>query len=573
MSLPIGRTRRGKTLALSDAERATHVHVLGASGYGKSTLLENMIRADILAGRGVCLIDPHGTLADSIVSWCASRRVQEHRRVHLFEPSRGQWCVGFNPLRLDAATAPTARVDAMVAGCAQVWGGESMSGTPLLKKCLRALFYALAVHGLTLAEAPELMSSTGDTRRTLTAGLPDYVFNALWREFNALSRRDFAEQFSSTANRMIEFLSSPIVRRIVGQRERALDLGSAMERGEVVIVNLALGGSISQDNARLLGTLLTSELFLLAKTRDPARARSRPFYLYIDECYDYLTTDVEQMLDQTRKFGLHVVLSHQRLAQLGEPHCAIRSGVMAGAQTKIVFGNLQDADAEEMAREMLRDQFDLERPKHVLDKPIVVDEVPFWLESVSASEGRASTASEAASEGWSTGYGASQGAGDAFRVSLDAAPELVGQSLMSGSISTSGESGSRATGRAETSSSSVTHGRSQTLKPVREIMATAVHSLEEETHRAILRLRGLPVGTAIVRPRGRTAIEVRVPLAPSPMVSAAHVEAFRQAACVGNPSVSSVPEADEALVLRQASLLAPPAPPAPEQWYEPVEDD
>ena len=161
--------------------------------------------------------------------------MDDFRRIHVIEPGDLNWCAGFNPLRLDSQTETAVRVDAMVAACAQVWGGENTNATPLLKKCLRAVFYTLAIRNLTLAEAPILTSSESDLRRSLIADLPDPVFNAVWRDFDALSRREFYEQFSSTNNRLLEVLSSPVVRRIVGQRDRALDLRAVMDAGEIVI--------------------------------------------------------------------------------------------------------------------------------------------------------------------------------------------------------------------------------------------------------------------------------------------------------------------------------------------------
>ena len=151
MQLALGRSRRAP-ISLTDEERSRHVHIVGASGTGKSKLMESIIRQDILARRGLCLIDPHGALVDEIVAWCASRRLDHHRRIHVVEASDPGWCVGFNPLQLDGATAPSVRVDAMVAACSQVWGGEDMNGTPRLKKTLRAVFYALATRNLTLVE-------------------------------------------------------------------------------------------------------------------------------------------------------------------------------------------------------------------------------------------------------------------------------------------------------------------------------------------------------------------------------------------------------------------------------------
>src|SRR5579872_3547684 len=160
MPLALGTSRRGKVQMLSDEERSRHVHIVGVSGTGKSKLMEMMIRQDILAGRGLCLIDPHGTLADAIVAFCASRGLESARKIHVIEPADAAWAFGFNPLRLDGVTEPAARVDAMVSACAQVWGGEDTASTPLLKKCLRAVFYTLAVRDLTLLEAVELIKST-----------------------------------------------------------------------------------------------------------------------------------------------------------------------------------------------------------------------------------------------------------------------------------------------------------------------------------------------------------------------------------------------------------------------------
>ncbi len=227
----------------------------------------------------------------------------------------------------------------MVAACAQVWGGEDMASTPRLKKTLRAVFYALAVRNLTLAEAPLLTTGThAEVRKRLTEGLPDQVFGTVWSDLNSLSRREFTEVFESTNNRLGEFLTSPLVRRIVGQSASTFDARRAMDDGEIVVVNLHPGTGLSSDNVRLVGTLLASEFRLCAMQRDTAYAERHPFTLYIDECHEFLTKDIVDMLDQTRKFGLHLVLSHQRLGQLGDRTSNMFNGIMTGGQTKIVFG-------------------------------------------------------------------------------------------------------------------------------------------------------------------------------------------------------------------------------------------
>lgn len=334
--LQLGRSRRA-TVELSDEERSRHLHLVGASGTGKSKLLEHMLRQDILARRGLCLIDPHGSLADSVIAWCASRGFAN--RLRIIKAGQSGWSAGFNPLKLDEDVEPTTRVDAMVAACAQVWGGEDMASTPRLKKTLRAVFYALAVRNLTLAEAPLLTTGThAEVRKRLTEGLPDQVFGTVWSDLNSLSRREFTEVFESTNNRLGEFLTSPLVRRIVGQSASTFDARRAMDDGEIVVVNLHPGTGLSSDNVRLVGTLLASEFRLCAMQRDTAYAERHPFTLYIDECHEFLTKDIVDMLDQTRKFGLHLVLSHQRLGQLGDRTSNMFNGIMTGGQTKIVFG-------------------------------------------------------------------------------------------------------------------------------------------------------------------------------------------------------------------------------------------
>jgi uncharacterized membrane protein YgcG len=551
MNLTLGTNKRGRPVMLTPKERACHVHVLGGSGFGKSTLLDKMLRHDVREGNGLCLIDPHGTLADSLVEWCASRGVKDRPRVHVIEPAKSDWCLGFNPLRLDGLTEPSARVDAMVSACAQVWGGGSMTETPLLKKCLRAVFYVLAVRNLTLAESMELITSTSENRRALTQNLPDYVFDSLWRSFNALKPAAFEETFSSTANRLTEFITSPVVRRIVGQRRNVLDLNRAMDESEIVILNLSQGGVLLPDTARLLGTLISSELFLLAKQRSRGKALARPFYFYIDECYDFLTSDIEKMLDQTRKFGLHLVLSHQRLGQLGERNSPIYNGVMAGAQTKIVFGGLEDEDAEVMAKQILRDQFDLERPKHSLDKPVVVDETPFWLDSESTSHDTSSSYGTSDSASWSSSESSS------FSADGDEG---------GGSAGSSG-GGGYSTNESHSTSQNQSRGRAQTLKPVRVVMPSAVHSLEEEIHLAILRLRQLRVGTAIVRPRERTAVYCRVPNAPAPIVWTDLMARYRTDVSIKSPCLSTIEDAEAELAARQAGLRKRDEPSAAESFW------
>ena len=130
------------------------------------------------------------------------------------------------------------------------------------------------------------------------------------------------------------------------------------------MVNLSSGNRISEDNARLLGTLIVNEIFLKAKGRPED---SRPFYLYIDECARFVNEDIGRILDEGRKFGLHLILAHQHLAQLKKAGEEVYQAVMTDAKTKVIFGGLNTEDARVLAEQVFLGELDLEDPKKILN--------------------------------------------------------------------------------------------------------------------------------------------------------------------------------------------------------------
>ena len=496
----IGNTKRKKKITLTSDARETHMQVIGGSRRGKSKFLENMIRHDILNRHGLCLIDPHGSLFDAVVKWCATHNIHKNRRIHIINPALDGWTVGFNPLRIDNTREPTRRVDGVVDAFSQVWSGEDLAQKPLLKKCLRIIFYTLASRNLTLAEADVLASAKDPhhIRAFLTDNIDNPVVDAVWREFADYRVHEHAVAFGSTTSRLIEFLMSPRIRDIIGTQVNALDLKRCMDEGDIVLVNLADQGVLSADNARLIGTLITNDLFSLARSRKESVAKKHPFYLYIDECYDFLTSDIEKMLDQTAKFGLHVVLAHHRLGQLREKGEGIYNGVMAGTHTKVVFGGLPDEDAEIMAREIFRTEFDMNRPKEALNKMTVVDYQPYWLESYGTSEVDLHTDSS-------------------FENMVEGVSEAVAQKMSVNDVeyggttvtTSEGSATGQGTGSAHTTGTVTTSNKHQTLMPVLEEQPTQLWTLDELIHEAIVKLRELPKQSAIVKRPNKNTVRIK----------------------------------------------------------------
>lgn len=542
----VGKQIDGSSYRLTAKDRATHMHVCGASGRGKSRFLESMIRDDILHRRGVCVIDPHGTLYQSLVKWIAMHNLQRDRTIHLIDPSIGEWTTGLNPLRIVGTSGVSARADAVIDSFAQVWGGEDTSRTPLLKKCLRAVIHVLIVHKLTLLEAMELVTAADpdQVRKYLTDELDDYVHRRLWGEFNGLNERVFSEQFMSTMNRFVEFLDSPEVRPVIGTNMQPIDFRDCMDNGDIVLVNLKKG-TLSHDNARLIGTLITSDLFSYALERDERSAKRHPYYLYIDECSRFLTRSIEYMLDETRKFGLHCILSHQRLGQLRRDDETVYNAIMAGAQTKVFFGCEEDDDAEIMSRHLFRSSFDLERPVANMIKPVAVGQEPVWLDGESTTESHAegSGASSVTTSGLTVG----------MSEQLDPSTgNAIGMANSTGESQGSGSAETHFSVRGWASSTQ----RSQSLSTIYEDMPSQNWSLERWVHEGIVRLRTLPQRKAIVHAPGRGSVEITTPFIRDPIATDTTAAQAIQTILDNSAYAVRRSEVDDELEQRHATLQA-----------------
>ena len=490
-AIPLGKNRYGKTVRLYPKTRRTHMHIAGASGEGKSKFMEHLIRSDISNNEGLCLIDPHGYLYNDIVRWCESKRMLDRSRpkkIILFDPSQEGWTFGFNPLS-EGLSEISFHVDAMVRAVAKVWGGEDTDRTPLLKRCLRVIFHTLAEKNLSLYEAQHLIDPVDEEiRKYLTRDIKDVAIKKQWNYFNSLKAKPFYDEFGSSINRMMEFLASPIIRNVVGQIERTIDFRKIMDEGWVLLVNLASSDKVSDDNARLLGTLIVNDLFMRAKGRPKG---SRPFYLYIDECARYINEDIGRILDEGRKFGLHLILAHQHLSQLKEAGESVYRAVMQNARTKVIFGGWDPEEARVLAELVFMGEFDLEEPKASLNKPVVVRYIKTWMENYSHSTSSTSGG----------GYGSGRGGGSS-RGGQDSRTVVSGDGQVTynyGSSYDSSDSWSDSFNSFDSETESEARGRSETLAPVLEERPTETFSLEEQIYRAMALMVNQPERHAIIK--------------------------------------------------------------------------
>lgn len=477
------------------------MQVIGASGTGKTKFLENLIRQDILEGNGLCLIDPTGNLYQDLVRWCETKGFLGRKKIALFEPGSHEWTFGFNPLNFENGPEEDVSfyVDSMVKACAQVWGGEDTDRTPLLKRCLRATFHVLAEKRLTLLEASYLVNphDPGGIRKYLTREIEDFIMRDQWNTFNPMKPREFLEYFGSSSNRLLEFLASERIRRILGQEEGIIRFREVMDEGQVLLVNLSSGRRISEANASLLGALMVNDLFLKARGRPKG---SRPFYLYIDECARFISEDIGRILDEGRQFGLHLILAHQHLSQLKKAGEAVYGAVMTDARTKVVFGGLSPEEAEIMGEVLYMGELDFEEAKTSLNKPVTVGYSKEWMRSEAETSGE----SWGTSESFTRNSGTSTSRSKTYTVGV-----LLDEEVSRTKGITTDKSEGWSSGTSESTSRSRTNGQSETMVPILDEMPTAVFSLEEQRHRKAADLRNLRSQQAVIRMPERGSVAFR----------------------------------------------------------------
>ncbi|MHB8242648.1 MAG: type IV secretory system conjugative DNA transfer family protein [Solirubrobacteraceae bacterium] len=332
---------RERPLALSATDSLRHLHVLGPTGVGKSTLLANLITQDIAAGRAVVVIEPKGDLIADVLERIPPERVGD---VVLLDPSDTERSVGLNPLAL-GGRSPELAAD-QVLGLfhslyAAHWG-------PRTHDILGASLLTLArVPGMSLAALPLLLNDANFRRRVLPGVIDPIGLGPFWSAYEAWSEAERAAAIAPVMNKLRPLLLRPELRAIIGQARQSFDLRRVFTERKVLLVSLRKG-LLGPETSALLGALVVSQLWqaILGRTAI-APERRHPVLVYVDEFQDYLhlPLDLADALAQARGLGVGFALAHQYLHQLGPD---MRSAVLANAQSRVAF-RLPSEDARVIA--------------------------------------------------------------------------------------------------------------------------------------------------------------------------------------------------------------------------------
>ena len=323
-------------------DRRRHMYVIGKTGMGKSTLLENMIIQDIRAGRGLAVVDPHGDLVEKVIKYIPSYRIND---VVYLNPADVDFPIAFNILESVDPTHRHLVASGLIAVFKKMWID---SWGPRLEHILRNTILALIEYpGSTLLGVTRMLVDKV-YRKKVVDHLSDPIVKAFWRdEFASFNEKFRSEAVSPIQNKIGQFLSSSIIRNIVGQPKSTIDMREIMDTGKILLLNLAKG-RIGEDNAGLLGAMMITKLQLAAMSRiDIPEPERKDFFLYVDEFQNFATESFASILSEARKYRLDLIIAHQYIEQLDEK---VQAAVFGNVGTMICF-RVGAGDAEFLAKE------------------------------------------------------------------------------------------------------------------------------------------------------------------------------------------------------------------------------
>lgn len=332
-----------KRFGIWERDRAFHMHVIGKTGTGKTTLLENLIRQDIAAGRGLTLIDPHGDLALRVLAFARS----SGREVIYLDAADSSAPVGYNPLKPIAE----AHIPLAVSGLMEVFKKRFADawGVRMEHVLRNALYAILDTGGGSLSDILRMLADS-DFRKAIAKRVKNETVRVFWEsEFPAYADRYRAESAAPIQNKIGAFLADPRMRLLVTAPQVQISFRRIMDGGQVLIVNLARG-TVGEDSSSLLGALLVTSIALAAYSRaNIPEAERRTHYLYVDEFQSMTTLAVADMISELRKYSLALVLAHQHMEQLEED---VQAAMIGNAGTLISF-RVGAEDAKLIAQEFM----------------------------------------------------------------------------------------------------------------------------------------------------------------------------------------------------------------------------
>ncbi len=323
-------------------DRRRHMYVVGKTGMGKTTLLENMVLNDIYAGHGVGVVDPHGDFAEKIIDYIPPNRIND---LVYFNPSDVNFPIGFNVLEVVRPEHKHLVASGLMGVFKKIWPDV---WSARMEYILNNTILALLDFPNTTLLGINRMLSDEKYRKRIVRNVKDPVVKAFWEvEFASYTEKFATEAVAAIQNKIGQFLSASVIRNIVAQVRSRINIREIMDSKKILIMNLSKG-RIGEDNSRLLGGMLITKIQLAAMERvDIPEPTRKDFFLYVDEFQNFATESFANILSEARKYRLDLIMAHQYMEQLDE---TVLAAVIGNVGTMVTF-RVGSTDAEILAKE------------------------------------------------------------------------------------------------------------------------------------------------------------------------------------------------------------------------------
>ncbi len=338
------RNKRVK-FGIKAKDRLKHMYVIGKTGMGKSTVLENMAVQDIQNGEGMAFLDPHGKSAELILEYVPEWRKKD---VVYFAPFDINFPISFNVMEDVGPDKRHLVANGLMSAFKKIWvDAWSARMEYILNNTILAL---LEYPGSTLISINRMLADK-DYRKLVVENITDPSVKSFWvDEFAKYTDKFAAEATPAIQNKIGQFISNPLVRNIIGQEKSSFDLRKIMDEGKILVINLSKG-RVGEANANLLGSMIITKIYLAAMSRADQKESDLQklpnFYLYVDEFQSFANESFADILSEARKYKLNLTIAHQYIEQMSEE---VRAAVFGNVGTMISF-RVGSYDAEVLEKE------------------------------------------------------------------------------------------------------------------------------------------------------------------------------------------------------------------------------
>lgn len=322
-----------KRFGIKRYDRRRHFYIIGKTGMGKTTLLENLAIQDIRNGEGLAVIDPHGEFAQKMIDYVPSTRIND---IVFFNPADLNYPIAFNVVEKVSQDDRSMIASGLMGVFKKIWPDVwSARMEYILNNSVLAL---LEYPGATLLGINRMLANK-DYRQRVVDNVTDSAVKSFWlNEFAKYPDRFREEAVAPIQNKVGQFISSPLIRNIIGQTQSTINMKEIMNQGKILIVDLSKG-RIGEDASQLLGALMITKLQQAAMSRvDMAESERKDFYLYVDEFQNFATDSFATILSEARKYRLNLILAHQYVGQLiTDTNTKVRDAIFGNVGTVLSF--------------------------------------------------------------------------------------------------------------------------------------------------------------------------------------------------------------------------------------------